>query len=573
MGNFSKFDAPEVVSFGPFQLSAFRRVLLEGGCPVQVGSRAFALLVALINRAGEVVSRSELLASAWPEAVVSDANLCVQISALRRMLGDGQDGRRYVVNVPGRGYSFVAPVVRSADSQAAPRPSAHPARHNLPAHRTCLVGRTAIIADLVGRLEHRQLVTIAGTGGVGKTAVALRVAEETLPAHADGAWFIDLAPVADAAVVTSALARVLSLPVQDTNDMSTVVDALAERRMLLVFDNCEHVIEAVATLVTVLLHRARGVRILATSREPLRIKGEQVVRMPPLASPEPGEALDGATALTYPAVQLFVERAGDAAAGFDLLDTDAARVGEICHRLDGIPLAIELAAARLDLVGVNALAARPVETLRAHSIDHTGLLARQSTSQAVVEWSYRLLDASEQAIFRRLAVFVGGFTLEAAQAVISQGQLTVDDVEMGLDSLVSKSLVIARGGDHDVRFMMPETTRVYALSKLREHFEFDELGQRHARWLVTELAAARNRGATPDQFVEVLASEINNLRAALGWSLGKSGDAALGHQLCASSIPLWRGLSMLSECRAWVKIARDKTAHLRGYAGWLGTEF
>jgi predicted ATPase/DNA-binding winged helix-turn-helix (wHTH) protein len=552
----SASDALEIVSFGPFQLSPSSRFLLESERPIRLGSRAFDLLVALVARAGEVVSRAELLASAWPDTVVSDANLNVQIGALRRTLGDGQAGRRYIVSVTGRGYSFVAPVARSADSRAARHPSG-PASHNLPAHLGRLVGRNHIIADLVGRLERRPLVTIVGAGGVGKTAVAVRVAEEAMSAQPDGAWLVDLAPLADAALVPSALARVLSIVVRATDVVAALVEALAERQMLLVFDNCEHVIETVAALAAALLRGARGVRILATSREPLRIKGEQVVQLPPLQAPERGRCLDAAAALSYPAVQLFVERASDASAGFHLADADASRVGEICRRLDGMPLTIELAAARLDVFNVDALAARLEETLRLPGRQRTGLLARHSTIGAALDWSFRLLDGREQTIARRLAVFVGGFTLEAAQAVVPQGQFTVEDIETGLDSLVSKSLVVADAGDRDVRFRFLETTRVYALAMLNEHAEADALGQRHALWLADALAAARSRGESLGQLLERFAPELDNLRAALRWSFGQSGDAALGRRLCDASIRLWFGLSLFSECQAWMRRARD----------------
>jgi len=557
MDDFSRAGAPETVAFGPYQLSASGRFLLEGDHPVRLGSRAFDLLVALVARAGEVVPRSELLASAWPDSVVSDANLNVQISALRRTLGDGQAGRRYIVSVAGRGYSFVAPVSHGADSPAASREPARPASHNLPAHLGRLVGRRDIIADVVERLQRRSLVTIVGPAGVGKTAVAVRVAEEALPAQPDGAWLIDLAPLADAALVPSALARVLSIAVQTTDVVAALVGALAERRMLLVFDNCEHVIETVATLAVALLRGARGVRILATSREPLRIDGEQVVQMPPLPAPEPRKVLDRTTALAYPAVQLFVERASDASARFHFVDADASRIGDICRRLDGMPLMIELAAARLDVFNVEALAARLEEALRLPGSERTGLLARHSTIAATLDWSFRLLTEREQAILRRLAVFVGGCTLEAAQAVIPQGQLTADDIEMGLESLVSKSLVVADAGDREMRLRFLETTRAYALAKLNEHAEADALGERHASWLANVLAAARSRGASQTELLETFAPELDNLRTALAWSFGQTGDAALGRRLCSASIPLWFALSLFTECQAWMKRARD----------------
>src|SRR5690349_17658950 len=344
------------ISFGPFRLAAARRLLLEGDEPVRLGSRAFDLLAALVERAGEVVGKAELVARAWPGTFVDESNLKIQVSALRRALGDGQGGRRYLVTVPGRGYNFVAPVSLEEPREAPPPPTVAPARvHNLPFAVTRMVGRDETAAALVARLSRERLVTIVGPGGIGKTTVALAVAERVIADYEHGVWLVDLAPLGDPRLVPSTLATVLGLEVRSDDPLPWLVTFLADKRMLLVLDSCEHVVEAAADLVAEVLRGAPGVRALATSREPLRVGGERQHRLPPLDFPAEPAGLTAAAALAFPAVRLFVERAAASLDGFELGDADAPLVADICRRLDGIALAIELAAGRVDVFGVGGL--------------------------------------------------------------------------------------------------------------------------------------------------------------------------------------------------------------------------
>src|SRR5882672_6029280 len=263
------------ISFGPFRLLAEQRMLLEGDKSVRLGSRAFDILAALVERAGEVVGKEELMARAWPETIVEEANLKMQVSALRRALGDGQGGRRYVITVPGRGYNFVAPVHREEPARAAvPAAVALASVHNLPLAATRMIGRDEAVAALVSRLSRERLLTIVGPGGIGKTTVALAVAERMIADYAHGVWLVDLAPLGDPRLVPSTVASVLGLEMRTEDPHAALVAALRDRRMLVLLDNCEHVIDAVASLAAAVLGGALGVSILATSREPLGIAGE-----------------------------------------------------------------------------------------------------------------------------------------------------------------------------------------------------------------------------------------------------------------------------------------------------------
>src|SRR5438309_8183592 len=257
------------ISFGPFRLLAAQRLLLEGDTPVRLGSRAFDILAALVERTGEVVGKEELIARAWPKTFVEDANLKIQVSALRRALGDGQGGRRYIATIPGRGYNFVAPVrfEKPADASLAATIASATA-HNLPLAATRMIGREEVVATLVSRLSRQRLVTVVGPGGIGKTTVALAVAERMIADYEHGVWLVDLAPLNDPRLVPSAVATVLGLEVRTDNPLPGLIAALRDRRMLLLLDNCEHVIDAAASLAAAVLTGLPQVNILATSREP-----------------------------------------------------------------------------------------------------------------------------------------------------------------------------------------------------------------------------------------------------------------------------------------------------------------
>src|SRR6266581_3951753 len=546
------------ISFGPFRLLAAQRLLLEGDNPVRLGSRAFDILAALVERAGEVVSKEELLARAWPQTFVEEANLKIQVSALRRALGDGQGGHRYVVTVPGRGYNFVALVSHDAAVSAPLRPTmATAGMHNLPLAATRMIGREEAVAMLVSRVSRERLLTIVGPGGIGKTTVALAVAERMIADYEHGVWLVDLAPLGDPRLVPSAVATVLGLEVRTENPLPGLIAALRERRMLLLLDNCEHVIDAAASLAAAVLTGVPRVSILATSREPLGIAGEREHRLGPLGSPPTSSRLAAADAAAFPAVQLFVERVTAIVEDFALTDANAPSVVRICRRLDGLPLAIEFAAPRVEVLGVEGLAARLDQSLPLLGTRRRATTARHQTMRAVVEWSYGLLSEDEQRFFRALGIFAGGFTVEAAAAVDMDANMARIDSIDRLADLVAKSLVVADVSGAKPRFRLLDTTRAYAMEKLDESGERERIAHRHAEYYrrLFERAEGESTARLTVEWLAEYAPEIDNLRAALDWAFSPSGDKSIGAALTIAAIPLWLQLSMVEECRAGVERA------------------
>src|SRR6266403_545406 len=407
----------QAVVFGPFRLLAAERLLLEGDQPVRLGSRAFDILATLLQRPGEVIGKDDLISLTWPKTFVDDANLKIQISALRRALGDGQGGRRYIATIPGRGYNFVAPVRFEKPAEASLAATiASATAHNLPLAATRMIGREEIAATLVSRLSRERLLTIVGAGGIGKTTLALAVAERMISDYEHGVWLVDLAPLGDPRLVPSTVATVLGLEVRTENPLPGLIAALRDRRMLLLLDNCEHVIDAVASLAAAVLSGVPRVNILATSREPLGVAGEREHRLGSLGSPPSSSGLTAAEAAAFPAVQLFVERVTAIVEEFALTDANAQPVVEICRRLDGMPLAIEFAAPRVEVLGVAALAAR-LDSLPLLGAQRRTAMLRHRTMRSVVDWSYGLLSEDEQRFFRALGILAGAFTVEAAAAV------------------------------------------------------------------------------------------------------------------------------------------------------------
>ena len=548
-------SAERAISFGPFRLFPRQRLLLEGGKPVHVGSRALDLLIALVERPGQLLSKGELISRAWPSTHVVETNLRFQIATLRRALRDGQEGRRYLETNTGRGYRFVADVAFETENATARPPSASPTgKHNLPARLTPLIGRTDVIAKLASRLPAVRLMTIVGPGGIGKTSVAIAIAERLMSAYEDGVWIVNFEQIGDSASVQSAVAAALRMNFNPEDSVKSLGAVLGPMRMLLVFDNCAHVIDAVASVVAAIMKSAPSVHILATSLEPLAVEGEHVHHLASLESPPESERLTAFEALLFPAVQLFVSRAAAADEGFELRDDDAPLVGHICRRLDGIPLAIELAAAHVDVLGVRGIATQLEQGLQVLAGGRRTALPRHRTMRGALDWSYGLLSAIEQTILSRLAVFPGGFTLAAA-AVVSDDRCSGEEVIALVLELATKSLVSADTESPGQRFRLFKTTRAYALAKLKERDELEMLEQRHAKYLLNLFDAASRNDAEFDKASAALWLEINNLRAAIGWAFAPAGDPAIGVGLVAASVPLWVSRSMQGEWHAWAESA------------------
>jgi predicted ATPase/DNA-binding winged helix-turn-helix (wHTH) protein len=547
--------AGEVVAFGSFRLIPAQQRLLEGEQPVVLGSRALDILIALVECAGDLVSKDALIARVWPATFVDENNLRVHVTALRKVLRDGQDGSRYILTIPGRGYRFVAPVTRLAPTPAAAEPEPVAAPVVLPPSLVRMVGRDSVIAAICAQLRQRRLATLVGTGGIGKTTVAVAVARALSPSYRDAAAFVDLAKIGDPALLTSAMAAVLGLSVHADNPLPGLLAFLRHRQMLLVLDNCEHVVEAAAAAVEDVLNAAPDIRILATSREPLRAAEERVHRLAPLESPSATTGLTAAEAMEFPSIQLFVERAAASLDEFRLTDQDAPIVADICRQLDGIALAIELAASRVAAFGLRELAARLGDRFQLLTSGRRTALPRHQTLAATLEWSYQLLPEAERVLLQHLSVFAGEFSLEAAAAVMPG--VTAPQVIDHIADLVAKSLVAADLHGEQVQYRLLDTTRLYGLEKLRGSGEYRQAAGRHADFFRHFFIRAEAESDTlaKGEWLAIFGAQIGNLRAALDWSFSSDGDAAIGVALTIAAIPLWVELSLMAECRAWAERA------------------
>ena len=561
----------EIFAFGSFRLVPAQRKLLDDGKPLRLGSRAMDILVTLVDSAGETISKDQLIARTWPDTVVDEGALRVHVAALRKALGDGRAGRRYIANNPGRGYTFVAPVTREHARPDAASADGAAGVNNLPAPITRIVGRDDVIVALAARLARRRFLTIVGPGGIGKTTVAVAVAGAVRGSYKDGAWFVGLAPLSDPDLVPGALCALLGITLSGVNPLSGLATWLRDKHILIVLDSCEHVIVAVAALAEALLKAAPHADILATSQEPLRAEGEWLHRLAPLElPPQERTSPTAAEALGYPAIELFNERATATMDRFILEDADVPAVLEICRRLDGVPLALEIAAARVDMFGVGGLAARLDDGFGVLTSGRRTALPRQQTLRATIDWSYDLLPEPERRLLRHLAVFVGGFTLEAAAAVVEGAAIADVPLIDSIANLVAKSLVVFEASSSPTRWRLLETIRAYALLKLAETGEIDSAQRRHTSYFRDALAlpaSGAGSGLSNEELTRRV-REIDNVRAALDWSFSPPGDIAIGVDLTAAYAPVWLHLSLMQECRercerALRGLAPESASHAR----------
>jgi predicted ATPase/class 3 adenylate cyclase len=487
---------------------------------------------------------------------------------LRGSMPDGADLRdlgehllRDLVE-PERVWQVIAP---GLPEKFAPLTSLVSLPNNLPRQLTALIGRDGVVADVGILVNQHALLTLVGTGGVGKTRVALQVGADLLDGSGDGVWFVDLAPLNDPTLVPAAIAGTLGVREQaDRPLFETLPHFLKRKRLLLILDNCEHVVEEVARIADAILRACPEVRLLATSRELLRIHGEHVYRVPPLALPPESDRVTPEEALEYGAIELFVERAVASDVRFKLTSDNAPYVAQICHRVDGIALAIELAAARVKVLAPRQLSQKLEERFRVLTGGSRTALPRQQTMRALIEWSYGLLSGKEQKLFRRLAIFAGGWTLETVSGVCpdrdTNGSDALESWEVLdlLASLVDKSLVQAELVGDETRYRLLESTREYAHSQLVAHGEFESVARAHALACLRRAEELEDlREEMPDrEWLELAGAELSNFRVALQWTLGWLGDVELGQRLAGSFGAVWRVFAVPEGSR-WTRVAME----------------
>lgn len=540
-----------VYGIGPFRLDPAAGVVTLEGETVALGARGVAVLSALVQRADKYVAKADILDVAWPGLVVEESNISVQIAAIRRVLATAPGGERWVETLARRGYRFVGPVVVHGDSSS--QDAGRTVRSNLPTPVSLFFGRERELVEIKRLLIGSRLLTLVGVGGIGKTRIALQTAGEVMDAYRDGVWLADLAPLIDSALVPGVVAQVLGLrEAAGTPLLKTLCDGVKNRQMLLLLDNCEHLLDGCAALADALLGSAGELSIIATSREPLRVAGEQTYALPPLCLPDP--VANAQVMGRSEAVQLFVERARKQQANFALTPARAPAIAQLCIRLDGIPLALELAAARIRSLSVEQINARLDDRFGLLNSGMRTALPRQQTLRASLDWSYDLLLPTEKALLCRASVFAGGWTVEAAEQVCV-GEGIDEDAVLGLImSLANKSLVSTEDGNGATRYRLLETVRQYARDRLQESGEETRWRDRHLGFcLVMAETAESSLGIAQQQaWFERLEPEHDNVRSALSWSSAAGGDSASGLQLAAAIWRFWYVRGFLTEGRGWL---------------------
>ncbi|MBV8374260.1 MAG: LuxR family transcriptional regulator, partial [Candidatus Eremiobacteraeota bacterium] len=442
-----------------------------------------------------------------------------------------------------------------------PQPCEVVERTNLPDVATAFIGRERDVADVKELLDRHRLVTLIGSGGVGKTRLALQVGTELLDQYPDGVWFVDFSPISDPELVSSVTAQALGMSQQEGRRVDEAIPPwLKRKKLLLIFDNCEHVLETVASLADAIVKTAHDVRIVATSRQALNIAGEEPMRIPSLDVPHTIADLSAAKVMEFAAVALFVSRATTADRSFTLSDDTAPIVADICRRLDGIPLAIELAAARVKVLSVPHLAERLNERFKILTGGSRSALPRQKTLHALLDWSYDLLTPQEQLLFARLGIFASGFGLDAATNVCGGDGLDEIEILDLLGSLTDKSLVVAdTSGEHE-RYRLLESTAAYALEKLGASGEREALARRHAEYFRDQALTADECSGTGSIFAWVagVELELDNDRTALAWALTQGNDAVLGGAIAGALSGLWLNAGLAVEGRYWISLALEQ---------------
>ena len=542
-----------VYESGECEIDLARRELRARGVPAPVGARAFEIIEVLLKSAGKLVTKHDLMDLVWPGAIVDENTLQVHISAVRKALGPY---RGMLKTASGRGYCLLGTwTLKGGDlpperSDAAPRQiAAATYAMDFPAPAFQLIGRTSALLRLHDLLSAYRIVTLTGPGGIGKTVLALEAARGLFPSFEGEGRLVELVSLSDPSLVSSAVARALGLRLSgDEAHAEAVARAIGEKKLLLVLDNCEHLINTTAKLVEAIVHLCPRTTVVATSQEPLRVEGEYIYRVPPLDIPvqlgaKPGDVLG------HSAVQLLIARTRVLDSDFTPDAEDLPAIGAICRHLDGIPLAIEFAAARAAVLGFQQVASRLDDRFKLLTNGRRTALPRHQTLRATLDWSYDLLPETDAAMLRRLGVFVGDFSLDAAIAVA--GDLPAPLVVEYIGNLVAKSLIVADLREQTAQYRLLDTTRLYALEKLRGSLEYREAARRHAEYyqaLYGE-AEAESKTRTEADWLAIYGRHLDNVRAALDWAFSPDGDAGIAVALTVGIVPLWFQLSLMNECR------------------------
>ncbi|SHG57288.1 ATP-binding protein [Bradyrhizobium erythrophlei] len=582
-------DLQRNLQFGPFELSSRERVLRREGVVLPLGSRALDLLIYLAERPGEVIAKQELIDHVWSDVTVEEGSIRVHVAAIRKALADGQFGNRYIANIKGRGYSFVGTVVPLGGGTES-RNARFRHQGRLPVRPIMMIGRETVVSEVSEKLRNERFVTLLGPGGIGKTTIALAVGRAAAEEFGGNVHFVDLESLTDPRHVAEAVATSLGLALKSKDLGLELVDLVRSRKLLIILDSCEHVIEAVASLAEQLYQQTEEIHVLTTSRELLKVEGEHCCRVLPLDFPPDGSKQTANAVLRYPAVQLFVRRVAARAGSVVLTDEEAPLVAEMCRKLDGIPLAIELAAGQVAVLGLKNTVARLASRLELLKLSHRTAVPRHRTLKAALDWSYNLLSDAERIVLRRIAPFVGHFTLEGARYVAGELGAGTGEIFDAIAGLVEKSLIATRIDETQAQYRLLDTTRAYALEKLEEHAEVELVFRRHAEYAAgyleaqrvaqLALAKAESGAADPSQSgnirpapersfgprgngqiatglsaASMRSSQLGNVRAALEWSFGPNGDNEIATRLAAASTQRFLELSLLIECRVWAERA------------------
>jgi predicted ATPase/DNA-binding winged helix-turn-helix (wHTH) protein len=542
-----------VYESGQWQVDLGRRELLASGVAVPIGARAFEIIEVLVLAANELVTKTVLMDRIWPGAMVGENTLQVHISAIRRAFG--QD-RAMLKTASGRGYrllgswmprhqgSVTAPVAALLTSEPGTAQA-----NNFPLIAGRLIGRAEAARHVRDLVSAYRVVTLTGPGGIGKTSLAIEAVRDLVSSFAGGGWFVELASLSNPDLVPTAVASALGLKLSGEISTESVARAVGAQHLLIVLDNCEHVIDAVAAMIERFTRSCPHTTVLITSREVLRIDGEAVFRVPPLDVPDLGQETPDRI-LGHSAVELFIARTTAMETERTPRTEDLASVAAICRHLDGIPLAIELAAASAAMLGIAHVARGLRDRFALLTHGRRTALARQRTLRATLDWSHDLLPEAERRSLRRLAVFPAGFTVDAAAAVMTDTGPDAGAAMDGIANLVMKSLVAQDKTSDTSRWYLLETVRAYALEKLAQHGEVDTVAERHAIYFRDLLAPVSGAMARlPDEDVERGVREIDNVRAALDWCFSSTGDPAIGVDLTVAYAPVWRYLMLMNECR------------------------